>query len=248
MQLIHVKQPDTLVEAEIEALGFADRCRAIQITNQESYNLAVDLRERAKEWLRGMKEDESNPIGFAKSRKATYEAYQAVLSQQKAVCGTVEQAVDMFIKPALQRWDREQEQSRIQRQRAAQETVRKELEKQRQQEVKAAKKAGADEESLATIATAPIIVPSVVIAPTFEAAIEMRDNWKARVKSAPSERQNKKLFIQYVAKNCAQNPGLLELIQIDESALNKMAKAQKESLTMPGIEPYNDKIPVSPRR
>lgn len=65
----------------------------------------------------------------------------------------------------------------------------------------------------------------------------MRDNWIAKLAPDTTEAQAKALIVAAAATN----PMLLGVIEIDTSALNKLAKGLHESFTVPGYVAFNDR-------
>lgn len=99
-------------------------------------------------------------------------------------------------------------------------------------------KAEAHHLAAATAATAAP-VEQVKIAGTT-----MKDNWVAKLKPDVSEAEAKKLIVAAVATN----PMLLGVINIDEGALNKLAKGLHEAFDVPGYVAVNDRIVAGKRK
>ncbi len=72
--------------------------------------------------------------------------------------------------------------------------------------------------------------PVAVAAPAKVVGISTREVWKAEV-------TDKEALIKYIAAN----PACLNLVDINTSAVNQMAKAMKGNLNIPGLRAYSEK-------
>lgn len=227
------------VQIETQLLALSQQ--SITIVDQITYDEAVDYRVRLKARL-----DAAESV-FEPMRAKAYEAYQEVLNQKKRVMEPGQHKLKN-VDVAIASWTREQKRIEDDRRRQAEATQQRKLEQQRAKEVKQAVKLGADEESVASIASAPLVAAPVRVEPTYQksAAIATVDNWKAEITSL-------KKFVKYIAKECDKNPGALSLLVglkvLNQTAittsyhspgLNQMATAQKQLLTIPGVRAYND--------
>lgn len=85
-------------------------------------------------------------------------------------------------------------------------------------------------EECAHIEMAAAVVPSAVVsAPAAPKGTSLRGKWKARV-----------IDKQRVVAFVAANPHFLEILDVNESALNKLAGALQKKLPIDGVEPYED--------
>src|SRR5262245_48255119 len=71
--------PTDDVQLETETLSLTSQCRTLRVTDQASYDLAVNIREAARALLRKAEKY------FDDLRIPAYRAYQAVLDKQNAV-------------------------------------------------------------------------------------------------------------------------------------------------------------------
>jgi hypothetical protein len=92
----------TLVDLEQEAITVRTEIAALAITDQASYDLAVEKRTAAKSWLKNAEE------WFDGIQKPAYDAYKNILNQRKLVCEPTEAAIKK-INSALVAFDQEQE-------------------------------------------------------------------------------------------------------------------------------------------
>ncbi len=72
--------------------------------------------------------------------------------------------------------------------------------------------------------------PVTVAAPSKVSGISMRETWKAEV-------TDKEALVKFIATN----PHLLNLVDVNNSAVNQMAKAMKGNLNIPGVRAYAEK-------
>lgn len=72
-----------------------------------------------------------------------------------------------------------------------------------------------------------VAAPAPVAAPRAT-GISVRGTWKGSVTSLPD-------LIKHVAEHHEANPALLDLIQVDQQVLNRLAKALGKNLNLPGV-------------
>lgn len=87
----------------------------------------------------------------------------------------------------------------------------------------------------AAVAATEMLVSAVAAAPPAVAAVKVagssvRENWVAELKPLVTEDHAKALIVS----GCVSNPQLLGLLKLDTSAINKMAKALKKAMDVPG--------------
>lgn len=133
---------------------------------------------------------------------------------------------EKVIKTAMTSYQLLEEKKRRDAQAAAEEAARKERERLEAQAIKAADK-GQVEKAAALQATAAAIPQTVEIASAAPkvSGIAMRGTWKATVK-------DKAAFVKFVA----ENPMWMNLLDVNEQALNGLARSQKSALQLPGVE------------
>ena len=213
-------------EFQERSSAIACRVRELEVTNQETYDVAVSLlidqikpfRKLCKEYFDSMKEP-------------AYKAYRAVLDRYNEADAPLEQA-EAQIKFALAVWSTEQERKRQELQRQAELEARRVEEESRANAAAVAEETGATEEEVAEIVNAPseaVAAPATVYVKA--AGISTRENYKARVTDL------KKLALA-VAKG--QVP--VSYIEANMTALNARAKADKLTMNVPGVVAYNDPI------
>lgn len=222
----------TLVDLEQEAITVRTEIAALIITDQTSYDLAVEKRTAAKSWLKTAED------WFDGIQKPAYDAYKNILNQRKLVCEPTEAAIKQ-INRALVDWDQEQERIRREEQRRLEEEARQKAEEERLQQAAQMESQGVDVATVNAVLDAPIeVVSRPVAAPTYErsSAVVFRDNWSGECFD---------LFklVQAVAKDKSK----IGLLQVNQTALNQMAKALKDSMAVPGCRAVNNKVAASGR-
>lgn len=222
----------SLVDIEQQAISIRQEMTALTITDQATYDLAVEKRTAAKNWLKGAEE------WFDGIQKPAYDAYKNILNQRKLVCDPTETAIRQ-INGALVRWDEAQERLRREAQLKLEAEARQKAEEERLAQVVELEAQGVDEMTVNAVLDAPVQVTEIAVAPqTYERskAVTYRDNWSGECFD---------LFklVQAVAKDKSK----IGLLQINQQALNQMAKALKESMSIPGCRPVNNKVVATGR-
>lgn len=231
--------PELLMRAAGARLALA---RDFAVTSDASLALAGEELQAIVTAKRNLEEKRlaiTRPIDAAK---------RAVMDLFRPAVETLEQA-ERLLKTSIGNYQAEQrriadERRRIAEAAAAAERARLQAEAAAQAEAARKAAAAGDTEaaqqraaSAAVIAqTATTVVAAPVAAPTKAVGITSRQQWKARV-------TDKAAFVAHVAAN----PALLHLLDVSESGLNAMARAQQNLLALPGVEPYPENV-VSARR
>lgn len=225
-------QPLSIIEVEQQAIELQSQLGALAITDQDSYNKAVEARVSAKNWLKEAGEF------FDSMQKPAYEAYKKILENRKTVCEPVEGHLNK-INRALIAFDDEQERLRRAEQKRLDEIAFKEAEEKRLADAVHLEQTGADAETVEAVFQAPVVVTDrPVVAVTYEKskAVLYRDNWSGEVTD---------LFA--LVKAVAKDKSKLNLLQINQPALNSLAKALKETMAIPGVRAVNNKVAASGR-
>lgn len=226
------KSTTTLVDLEQQALTVRSEIAALAVTDQKSYDLAIEKRTAAKHWLKHAED------WFDGIQKPAYDAYKNILNQRKLVCEPTEAAIKQ-INRALVDWDQEQERIRREEQRRLEAEARRKAEEERLEQAAEMEQQGADAESVNAVLDAPIeIVDRPVAAPTYEksSAVVYRDNWSGECFDLYK-------LVQAVAKDKSK----IGLLQVNQTALNQMAKALKDTMSIPGCRAINNKVVASGR-
>lgn len=213
-------------EIKQEALSVVERATAIKIVDQVSYDQASTLlldvvkpmRSRWAEYWENL-------------RASTYKAYQQVLGKIKEVDLPLENA-EKKLKDAIRDWDLKQTSIQQERQREAQRKAEADEAARRLEESVFAEESGAVEEAEA-IMSAPSTAVAAPVEPTYQraAGLSNRENWKARVTD-----------IKALCKAIGAGKVPVTYVEANMSVLNARAKADKQTLEIPGVQAYNDPI------
>jgi hypothetical protein len=226
------RQTTSLVDLEQEAVSVRSEMAALVITDQATYDFAVEKRTEASNWLK-------NARGFFKGLKdPAYAAWKNICSNENTVCDPVESTIKQ-INSELVRYDAAQERLRREEQARLDREAREKAEAERIAQAEEMKANGADEETIDVVLSAPVQVTEIAVAkPTYEKSksVVYRDNYSAEVTSLLS-------LVKYIAKN----PQFINLIQPNTTALNAQARALKESMQIPGVTVRNNKVVATGR-
>ena len=113
-----------------------------------------------------------------------------------------------------------------------------------EQEAAAAFNVGAAKAEQHHLAAAASAIGAAPVEQARVAGATMRDNWIAKLKPDTTEAQARALIVTAAANN----PMLLGVIEINESALNKLAKGLHEAFDVPGYVAVNDRLIAGKRK
>ena len=214
-------------EIKQEALSVIERSKIVKITDQQTYNQATSLlleqvmpfRKKWKAYWQVVK----------KPLKEAVEAVQAKFNEADEPLEKAEKA----IKAELSRWELEQDRIQQELQRKAEKEAREREENDRIMEATLAEEEGATAEEVQAIVSAPVTVVAPPVERTYEKAsgVSSRDNWKCRVTD-----------IKALCKAIGAGKVPANYVLPNESVLNARAKADRQTLAIPGCVPWNDKV------
>ena len=221
----------TAPELESKALALVDYARSLQITNQPSYDQVTNALLDVKGARKAIAAHHDPTIAD------TNKAHKTALAAKERFDRPLKE-VEVILKLGIRTWDNEQERLRLEAQRRADEEAQRQNEEARLQQGIAAEQNGASEADVQAIVEAPSAAPPPVVAPTYQKrqGVSVRENWKAEV-------VNLDLLVQAVAQHKAP----LNCLQANQVALNQLARAQKQALSIPGVRAVNDAV-VSARK
>lgn len=210
---------ETAQQYEAQSRDLLTMAKQFEISTADDY-------ERANESLKGIiikkrELDErrkaiTRPIDDAKKR--IMDLFQPALKYLEDAEQTIKR--DMLV------WNREQERLRQEREARLREQQRKEREKLQQQAEKASA-SGKTEKAEALLQQADM-TDGVSVAPaTPKTSSSVRKTWQARVTDKAA-----------LIKAAAERPDLQALLNVDQTALNAMARGLKSNLSIPGVEAY----------
>jgi len=200
---------------------------AIVIEDQATYDQAsLFLLRVVQPWRKRWKEYWS-PL-----KESAFKAHKEVCKKYDEGDAPAEQ-LESAIKREIRNWDEKQVRLEQARQRAAQEAAEEKERADRAAQAFFAEEAGVPAEQVEAITSAPILAVAEPVAPSYKrvSGISTRDNWVARVTDI------KKLCLA-VAKGQVS----VEYVLPNQQALDKRAKADKTTLNIPGVVPYNNKV------
>jgi hypothetical protein len=236
--------PEVIAEQEQElaqqALTIVERAKAVVVRDEPSYHAACALlldnikpfRDKWKAYWYGS-DAVPGPI------KLAHRSYKSLLDKFNAADGPAELA-EKTVKAATIKWEQDQEKIRQELQRKAQEQADREAEEERLRAAIVAEDAGASEEEVQAITEAPVMAVAAPVAPTFTRAAGMskpRDNYKCVVKDI-------RKLCAAVAKGTVPATYVLP----HQVALDARARADRETLNIPGCVPFNDPVASARRR
>jgi|HubBroStandDraft_5_1064220.scaffolds.fasta_scaffold97040_2 hypothetical protein len=210
-----------------QELTIVQQATGIKITDRDSYGEACTLlvtkimpfRKRWKEY-------------WAPLTKAAHEAHKAVLAKFNDGDEPAAKA-EAIVKSEIGRWEREQEAIRLEAQRKAQQEAEEHERAQKLADAVFAEEAGATAEEVEAIATAPVLAVAEPVALTFERAsgISKRDNWKLRV-----------IDLKALCKAIGAGKVPVNYVLPNETVLNSRARADRETMQVPGCTAVNEPI------
>lgn len=190
--------------------------------------VSLETRTEAAEFAKGIKalrkeaEEHHRPM-----IDAAYKAHKESVAALKRIDDPLAEA-ERIVKGQIGTYDTEQDRIRRDAERKAQEEARRRQEAEALAAAEAAKAAGATEAEAEAILTeelaAPLVVPATPApAPAEKQGVGTRFNYKAQVRDMT-------MLLRFVA----DNPTFMNLVTPNESALNALARAQKEAFDIPG--------------
>jgi len=207
-----------------EALTWPARARTVQVYDIHSQRRAVEALLQIKEHLRAVA-DAYNP-----HIARLHAAHKELLASRKEVETPLVEA-EALIKAALSAYDIEQAKERAE----AQERLRRDAvaqeEQRRLDEAARLKDEAAATGNLdllhdaAALLEQPVEVPAIFVPePAPIAGIQHRETWRAEVKD-----------LRALIGCVAARPDLTHLLQANQTALNQMARAQRDRLALDGV-------------
>jgi hypothetical protein len=213
------------LERQVETL--ADEARALAIVDQQSLDLAGERLNGVADLRRKIQ------AHHAPMKKSTYDAWQVAIKTEKVLLDPVEEAEKIY-KKKIGTYTQEQERLLAELRARAEAEARRIAEEEREREIEQAEAEGADLDEITAMASAPLSVAPPVVEPSFRQAkgISTAANWKGEV-------TNLLALVKAVADgklNLSVN-----LLQVNEKALNQLARYTRGSLVVPGVRFYDDR-------
>lgn len=231
-------QIDT-TSVEVESAPLLDSANGLLAAMEEFRT--IDVADEAKaaqawEWLNTIAvEIKQREEFFAPMKKAAHEAHKVITARENATLQPLRDA-KQIINAGLSA--RQKEVDRLKAIEAAQraKAEREAEDKRRLEEAEALEAAGEHEEAEAVI-VAPVVHAPAPVVRKVDPRESFRETWKAEVTN-----------LSQLIKAVAANPSLINLIGINQSALDGMARAQREHLAISGVRAVMTKTPITARR
>jgi hypothetical protein len=218
--------PETEQELKQEALTVVQQAALVKIEDQATYDSAAALLLEQIIPFRKRWADYWEPL-----KKSAWDAHRSIMGKFNEGDQPAEKA-ERIVKAAIRVWDDEQARIQQELQRKAQEEEERRERERRLAEAVMAEESGAAEEQVAAILEAPIAVVAAPVQSTYARAMGVsgRDNWKCRV-------IDMKKLCSAIGKGLVP----VNYVESNDTALNARAKADKETLNIPGCQPYNER-------
>lgn len=216
---------NNLIDVEQRGLEIKSQVSGLEIVDQTTYDTACDMLKRAKSYV---KETESF---FKPMKQKAHDAWKEVCSQETSVIAPVKTVIGL-IQGKIIHWDAEQ--ARIQReaQRILEEQARQRAEEERLAQAVALEESGAGVEVVEAVLEQPIVAVPVAAPQTFQksSAAIVRETWKAEITD-----------LHALVKAAAKDKNLMAYLSVNQSALDAMARAAKDTLSIPGVKAVSSK-------
>lgn len=219
--------PEVEQELKQEALTVVQQAALVKIVDQQTYDSAASLLLEQIIPFRKRWEDYWETL-----RVPAYSAYQAVLSKFNEGDKPAEQA-ERQVKSAIRQWDDEQERIRQAEQRKAQEEAEHQEREERLAAAVVAEQSGAAKEQVNAILEAPVAVVAAPVQPTYAKAsgVSGRDNWKCVVTN-----------LKDLCKAIGAGKVPVNYVEPNDSVLNARARADQDTMNIPGCMAKNERI------
>ena len=208
-------------EIEQRTQTMLQRAQALVIVDQATYDAAVELGRAIKD-LRAEAEAHHRPV-----IQAALEAHRRALEAYRRIDEPLK-AAEAEIKQRLSAWVAEQERLRQEAERRAREEAERAAAEALEAQLERMEAAGAPVEVIEAVIRQAEVAPVMAsrVAQQYERAqgIAARKTYRAQVVAVID-------LIRWVA----QNPTHETLLQPNQSALNALARAQRENLRIPGV-------------
>lgn len=220
-------------ELQSEALTVVQRAKIVKIVDQGSYDLAASLladeikplRKRWTDYWRGA-DKQSGPLSLA------YRAYDSLMEKFNQGEKPLKEAEDN-VAMAIRRWDAEQARLREERQRQAQLKAEEDARVEAAKQAEYAAMAGASDDEVEQIASAPVVVVAAPVEPTYDRrpGLTRKLLWAARVTDL-------KKLCAAIGKGLAPT----NFVVPNQTALNKRAQSDQSTMNIPGVVAYDPNL------
>lgn len=207
-----------------DAIAVKEKAEAIQIKDQESYDAAAEV-------FKAVGELEKQIIAHYKPMKeSAWTTHKRIVAAEKSVLDPVLEAKAKLSRAIGAFEEEERRKEEAERRRLEAEALAK-LEEERLAEAVAAEEAGACQEEVEAVLTAPQAMPKIQVAPSHvrSSAVRTVTYYSAELKQPQG--------LEELVKKAAANPAAyLAYLLPNMQAANSIAKAQKELFNLPGFK------------
>lgn len=220
-----------MIESTAKALpqknDIYDEAMAIKVRSKPTYERAVWIKNVLGELIKSIHES-FDPICESANR-----LHKLATSTRRKHLDSPERALNR-IRGELDSYFREEERKRREKEAIARAEAERKAQEERDREIKELEEAGAPEEA-EILAESPVLAPTVQIKNRLDsvAGVQHKQHWKA-------ECTNLRLLVKAVADGKAP----LDLIQVNQVQLNKLAVALKENMNIPGCRAWDAGVVV----
>lgn len=258
-ELKEVETNDAIIKASSESVSLYDKVKALIVKDQATYNIATDFYKAALEVEKQVHEAHDPVVDH------WHELHSNACADRKKDLDKVVEAKKLA-KSKAAAWQDEQERIRREAERKAQEEARRIAEEQariareaaeaerkrlaaieeeeRLRLAAEAEASGATQEQVTEILDAPMPIPEPevfipepvivpTVAPTYEKAAGFSVRWKYSVRV---------VNITELIKAAASNSYLAGYLQVNEGAVNALARSQKDAFRLPGCELRKERV------
>lgn len=209
--------------AVVESGDIQESVRMLVIRDQQTYDGAVSLR-RAVKALRAEAERVNRPL-----IASAYETHRKACARLKDEDGPLEEA-ERKISRLIANWDDEQRKKADEEARRIKEEAARKQAEEFEAELRAAELAGASKEEVKALIVEeearPLVLPAKP-APVYQAAkgVSVSATYSAAVTS-----------MKMLLAHLIEHPEYINLVKIDQPALDRMARTMKENFKLPGCQ------------
>ena len=210
----------------------ADQAKALEVTDQRSYDLAADR-------LLGIADLRREIVAHHEPiKRSAHAAWLQVIAAEKKLLEPVAEAERLY-KVKIAAYDAEQRRLAEEARARAEAEARRLAEEQRERDLEQAEAQGADAEEIQAMCDAPLVVEHAPVETTFQPArgVSVASTWKGDVTS-----------LETLVRAIVAGKANISLVMANETAINQLARATRGTLQVPGIRFYSQPMVRAGRR
>jgi hypothetical protein len=208
---------------ETQSLTLAEQAKALVISDQRSYELAAER-------LRGVAELRRQIIAHHQPiKQAARAAWERAIEAERWLLDPITTAENLY-KTRIAAYEAEQRRIEAEKLRQAENEARLKAEAERERELEQAENEGADAEEIAAMINEPLIVMPPRVEPTFQPpkGVSTATTWKGECTS-----------LSDLTRAVAAGQAPPNLVMPNETAINALARAVRNTLAIPGLKFYS---------